>query len=129
MPQEWKEFIIVPVHKKGDRIDCNNYRGISLWSTSYKILLNILLLRMTPYANKIIGEYQCRFRRNRSTIDYIFSIRKILEKKWEYNNIMSLQAFNNTSEFLSIVLGYHLLNLHNPHKPISDGWHSYLVLI
>ena len=39
LPQEWKESITVPVHKKGDRIDCNNYRGISLLSTSYKIIV------------------------------------------------------------------------------------------
>ena len=57
----------------------NNYNGISLLSTSYKILSNILLLRMTPYANAIIGEYQCGFRRNRSTVDHIFSIWIILE--------------------------------------------------
>ena len=49
LTQEWKESIIVPIHKKGDRMDCNNYRGISLLSTSYKILSNILLSRITPY--------------------------------------------------------------------------------
>jgi Reverse transcriptase (RNA-dependent DNA polymerase). len=63
----------------------NNYRGISLLSTSHKILSNIIVSRMTPYVNEIIGEYQCGFRRNRSTDDHIFSIRQILEKKWEYN--------------------------------------------
>ena len=40
---------------------------------------------ITPYIDDIIGIHQCGFRRNRSTIDKIFSIRKILEKKWEYN--------------------------------------------
>jgi len=66
-------------------MDCNNYRGISLLSTSYEILSNILLSRMAPYANEIIGEYQCGFRKNSSTVDHVFSIQHILEKKWEYN--------------------------------------------
>ena len=43
LPEEWKESIIVPIHKKGDKTDCNNYRGISLLPTTYKILSNILL--------------------------------------------------------------------------------------
>jgi hypothetical protein len=38
LPDHWKESIIVPIHKKGDKNDCNIYRGISLLSTSYKIL-------------------------------------------------------------------------------------------
>jgi hypothetical protein len=42
LPDQWKESIIVPVHIKGDKTDCNNYRGMSLLSTSFKILLSIL---------------------------------------------------------------------------------------
>jgi hypothetical protein len=38
LPDQWKESITVPVHKKGDKTGCNNYRGISLLSTSYEIL-------------------------------------------------------------------------------------------
>jgi hypothetical protein len=49
------------------------------------MLSNILLSRLIPYADEIIGEHQCGFRRNRSTTDQIFYIRQILEKKWEYN--------------------------------------------
>jgi len=85
LPEEWKELIIVPIHKKGDKTDCNNYRGISILPTTYKILSNILLSRLTPYAKEIIGDHQCGFQRNRSTIDHIFRIRQILEKKWEYS--------------------------------------------
>jgi hypothetical protein len=29
LPQQWKESIIRPIHKKGDKTDCNIYRGIS----------------------------------------------------------------------------------------------------
>jgi hypothetical protein len=48
LPHQWKESIFVPIHKKGDKTDCINYRGISLLSTSYKILSNILLSRLIP---------------------------------------------------------------------------------
>jgi hypothetical protein len=30
LPQQWKESIILPVNKKGDKTDCNNYQGIFL---------------------------------------------------------------------------------------------------
>jgi hypothetical protein len=84
LPQQWKESIIVPIYKKGDKI-FNNYRRISLLSTAYKRLSDILLARLTPYVNEIIGDHQCGFLRNRSTTDQIFYILQILEKKWEYN--------------------------------------------
>jgi hypothetical protein len=81
LPHQWKESIVVPIHKKGDKTDCSNYRGISLLSTSYKILSHILLARLTPYADEIIGDHQCRFWHNRSMADQIFYIWQILEKK------------------------------------------------
>jgi hypothetical protein len=60
LPDQWKESIIVPIHKKGDKADCNNYREISLLST-YKILLSIFLSRLSPYVDEIIGDHQCGF--------------------------------------------------------------------
>jgi hypothetical protein len=30
LPDQWKESIIVPVQKKGDETDCNNYRGLKM---------------------------------------------------------------------------------------------------
>ena len=85
MPEEWKGSIIVPIHKKGDKTDCNNYRGLSILPTTYRILSNILLSRLIPYAEEDIGDHQCGFRRKRSTTDHILCIRQIRQKKWEYN--------------------------------------------
>jgi hypothetical protein len=52
------------------------------------MLSNILLSRLIPYADEIIEDHQCGFRRNRSTTDQIFYIRQILKKKCEYNGIV-----------------------------------------
>jgi len=82
MPEDWKKSITVPTYMKGDKTDCGNYRGISILSTTYKILSNILFSRLTPHAEEIIGDHQCGFRCNRSTTDHIFCDRQILEKKW-----------------------------------------------
>jgi hypothetical protein len=60
LPEEWKESIIVPIYKEGDKTDCGNYRGISLLSTAYKILPNILLSKLS-YAEKFLADRQCGF--------------------------------------------------------------------
>jgi hypothetical protein len=73
LPDQWNESILLPIHKNGDKTDCSNFRGISLLSTSYKILSNILLSRLSPYIDEIAGDHQCGFRCNRSTSDQIFA--------------------------------------------------------
>jgi hypothetical protein len=69
-----------------DKTECSNYYCMLLLPTSCKILSNILLSRLIPYADEIIGVRQYGFRRNRSTTDRIFYICQVLEKKWEYNS-------------------------------------------
>jgi hypothetical protein len=56
---------------------------ISLLSTKYRLLSNILLSKLSPYVDEIIGDHQCVFQRNRSTTDHIFCIHHVPEKKWE----------------------------------------------
>jgi hypothetical protein len=65
--------------------DCSNYREMSLLSTSYRILSNILLSRLSSYIDEIIGDHQCGILRNRSTTNTIFCILQILQNIWEYN--------------------------------------------
>ena len=71
LPEEWKESIVLPIHKKGDKTDCSNYTVISLLPTMYTIFSNILLSRLNPYAEEIIGDHQCGFRRNLSSTDNV----------------------------------------------------------
>jgi hypothetical protein len=85
IPEEWKETIIVPIHKRGDTDKCENYRGITLGNAAYKILSNIILEKIKPYIEKITWGYQNGFRDGRSVKDNIFTLKIINEKMWEYN--------------------------------------------
>jgi len=53
--EQWQESITVSIFKKSDKNDCSNYRAISLLSTTYRVLSNILLSRLTPFAEEVIG--------------------------------------------------------------------------
>ena len=73
LPEVWKESVIVPIYKKGDKTVCSNYRIISLPPTKYNILSTILLSRLTPYTKEIIEVHQCGFRCNMSTTEsYVY---------------------------------------------------------
>ncbi|GFU80410.1 transposon TX1 uncharacterized 149 kDa protein [Trichonephila clavipes] len=85
IPIEWEEGSVCPIFKKGDQLECRNYRGITILNTAYKIFSNLLFARLQPYTDKVIGNYQCGFRPQRSTIDQIHTLRQILEKTKEYN--------------------------------------------
>jgi hypothetical protein len=58
---------------------------MSLLSTSYKILSNIILSRLNPCIYEVTGNHQSAFQHNRSTTDQIFCIHQTLEIKWKYN--------------------------------------------
>jgi hypothetical protein len=61
LSDQWKESIVVPVHKKGDKTDCSNYRGISLLSVlSDNFLIQNGLKQgdaLTPLLLNVVLEY------------------------------------------------------------------------
>ena len=79
-PSPWCEATIIPLHKKGSKAVCDNYRPISLTSHAAKILTRVMLGRIRAISSMVIPEYQAGFRPNRSTIDQIFTVRQIMEK-------------------------------------------------
>lgn len=85
IPDDWKIALIHPLHKKGDRTDVNNYRGISLLPVMYKILSMCLLDRAQEKLEKNIGEYQAGFRPNRSCPEQILNLKLILRHQRIYN--------------------------------------------
>ena len=85
VPQQWKYAIIMVLHKKKDRTECGNYRGISLVAHTGKILLKITARRLSEYCERVgtLQEEQSGFRPNRSTTDMMFVIRRLQELAWK----------------------------------------------
>ena len=81
VPQQWKDAIIMVLHKKKDRAECGKYRGISLVAHAGKILPKIIARRLSKYCERvgILSEEQSGFRPNRSTTDMMFVIRRLQE--------------------------------------------------
>ena len=46
VPQRWRDAVLNVLHKKKDRTDCGNYRGISLVAHAGKVLLKIVATRL-----------------------------------------------------------------------------------
>jgi sorting nexin-29 len=84
IPKQWEQGLICPIYKKGDRLMCENYHGISLLNTAYKVFSNILFQRLQPCVEKFVGNYQCGFRNGKSTSDQLHSMRQITEKMRGY---------------------------------------------
>ena len=81
VPQNMRDSKIITLFKnKGDRGDCNNYRGISLLSIVGKVFARVILKRLQVLADRVLPESQCGYRSKRSTIDMISAIRLLQEK-------------------------------------------------
>ena len=53
VPQQWKDAIIMVLHKKKDRTECGNYRGISPVTHAGKILLKIITCCLGEYCERV----------------------------------------------------------------------------
>eukprot|EP00745_Piridium_sociabile_P029888 TRINITY_DN49431_c1_g1_i1.p1 TRINITY_DN49431_c1_g1~~TRINITY_DN49431_c1_g1_i1.p1 ORF type:complete len:132 (-),score=0.35 TRINITY_DN49431_c1_g1_i1:366-761(-) len=101
-PQEWSKAIIIPIYKKGDPEDADNYRGIALLSVISKCYTRILNTRLYSWleSSHLISECQAGFRKKYSTVDKICTLYATIQKcmnkrgrKWGKNILRSICRF------------------------------------
>ena len=86
IPQEYKDAPIIHQYKrKGNPQVFENQRCISIQSIAGKILAKRLLFRLNVHFDQ--KGRQCGFRKDRGTIDMIFTTRKLQEKRTECRSI------------------------------------------
>ena len=84
VPQDWRDAQLVPIPKKGDLTNCNNWRGIALLDVAGKVCGRLIQDRLQLVAEQELPESQCGFRPGRGCADAIFSIRQLIEKSYEH---------------------------------------------
>ena len=82
-PSFWTRCIIIPIHKKGNTSDPNNYRGISLVSCFSKLFNTILNKRLKEWAdiNDKVTYAQFGVKVNYSTVGAIFILNRFIQEK------------------------------------------------
>ena len=77
--QQWKDAIMMVLHKTKDRAECGRYRCILLVAHAGKILLKIITRYFSDYCERvgILRGEQSGFRSNRSITDIMFVIRRL----------------------------------------------------
>ena len=101
-PDDWKTGTIIKLPKKGDLGNCNNWRGITLLSMTCKIFSRIILKRISAATDTILRQEQAGFRRGKSCIDHIFTLRQILEQSTEWNSTIYIAFIDFEKAFDSL---------------------------
>ena len=82
IPTAWVEGLIIPLYKnKGDSLNVDNYRPITLLSCLGKLFTAVLNNRLNTFLEDldILKENQAGFRQAYSTSDHIFALNSIIE--------------------------------------------------
>ena len=98
-PTQMRLSEIVTLFKKGDLLDCGNYRPITLLSHLYK---QIIYNRVSNTLAAALPKSQAAYQKGRNTIEQIQSIQQIIEKSREFNRPLVMCFIGFTKAFDSV---------------------------
>jgi hypothetical protein len=82
VPQKWKNALVTPIYKKGDKLNPNNYRPISLTCLAVKLMEGVINDEIRQFLDKnhVIVDQQHGFMRRRSTVTNLLACVKVWSK-------------------------------------------------
>ena len=81
--EEWREGVVVPVVKKGVGKRVEDYRGVTLTQTAYKVYASVLAERVREEVEgkKLLPPSQAGFRRGMGCIDKIYVLNHLINRQ------------------------------------------------
>jgi hypothetical protein len=81
----WSDAVLVPISKKGDLSNCDNWRGIAVLDVVGEMVARVLQKRLQELAEDELTKSQCHCRKGSwSCTDMLFTERQLVKKSWEY---------------------------------------------
>ena len=104
-PDLWNEGIVTPIHKQGNKLDVDNYRGIIISSCFGKIFLKIITTRIESYMYRLdlwkVNE--CGFKKDHQTENNIFILNTLYKSCVTKGNAKMYLAFVDFSKFFDTI--------------------------
>ena len=93
-PSAWKKANIIPIHKKGDKMDIKNYRPISLLPICGKLFEKVIFNSLYKYyeSNRILDINQSGFRAGDSCINQLISITHNIFQSFDSNPSLEVRG-------------------------------------
>ncbi|GBM22882.1 putative RNA-directed DNA polymerase from transposon BS [Araneus ventricosus] len=111
-PDVWKQTRIIPVFKKGDAQNCENYRPIAILSPFSKIFESIIHKKLYNQVKNLISTSQHGFIPKRSTATNLFCLTDKIISKFESGSQFDVIYTDFSKVFDSIDFGILLKKLH-----------------
>ena len=110
-PAAWRQGCITTIHKRGDRTDCDNYRGITLLPTVGKLFMSVLAKRLHKFAPP--HRHQYAFVPGQGTTDASFNLVAAIDSQRLHNQSTFAFFLDIRKAFDTIVLPLLLQRLHD----------------
>lgn len=86
----------------GTFLRCENWRAITLLSTASKILTRVFLEKIRNVINSTLSENQAGFRRQRSCVDKICTLKIILDQTFEKQGEIHISFIDFEKDFNTV---------------------------
>jgi len=99
---------VIPLHKKGSKLDASNYRGISKLSAIPKLFENVITPHLQHLCRSIISPCQHGFMKRRSTSTNLFELTSFVIPGFK-NNLQTDIIYTDFSKAFDSVNHYLLI--------------------
>lgn len=99
MPEMWRLARVIPLHKKGNKNDINNYRPISNLCSISKLYEKVILMKINECGVDLDGTHQHGFKPKHSTTSAIVDIQKEISCRLEQGHDCVIYSVDLSAAF------------------------------